>query len=69
MSKPSWILLAPQGLDLGRAIEPQESAEGSGVAFFELLGALDTQQRHQEQCQHPLGLAERTGNLRLLCET
>ena len=40
----------PQRLDLGRPIEPQHSAEGRWITLFELLGTLDTQQRHHEQC-------------------
>lgn len=42
--------LAPQGLDLRCSVEPQEPAEGRRVALLELLGTLDAQQRHQEQC-------------------
>ena len=43
--------LAPQRLDLGRPIKPEDSAEGRRVALFELLGPLDTQQRHEQQRQ------------------
>ena len=42
--------LAPQGLDLRRPIEPEEPPEGGRVVLLELLGTLDAQQRHQEQC-------------------
>src|ERR1700676_4878848 len=43
--------LAPEGLDLGCPVQPQQSTQGRWVTLFELLGTLDTQQRHQEQCQ------------------
>src|SRR6266404_1973705 len=46
-----------QGLDLGRPIEPQESAEGRRVALLEVFGTLDAQQRHQQQCQQRGGSA------------
>ena len=39
----------PQSLDFRCAIEPEEPAESRRVAFLELLGTLDAQQRHQEQ--------------------
>ncbi len=41
----------PEGLDLGRPVKPEESAEGGRIALLELLGALHAQQRHQEQRQ------------------
>lgn len=39
--------LTPQSLDLRRAIQPEQPSEGSRVALLEMLGTLDTQQRHQ----------------------
>ncbi len=43
--------LTPQSLDLGRAIQPQQSAERHRVSLLELLGTRDAQQRHQQQRQ------------------
>ena len=42
---------APQRLHFRRAVEPEQSAEGGGIAFLEMLGPLDAQQRHEQQGQ------------------
>src|SRR6266704_5622584 len=46
MSKP-----ASQCLDFRRSVEPEDSAERSRVAFLEMLGPLDAQQRHEQERQ------------------
>src|SRR6202046_4567962 len=42
---------APQRLHLRRAVEPEEPAERGRVAFLEMLGPLDAQQRHEQKRQ------------------
>jgi hypothetical protein len=42
---------APQRLHLRRAVEPEEPAERGRVAFLEMLGPLDAQQRHEQERQ------------------
>src|SRR5712692_1393564 len=41
----------PQCLHFRRAIEPEQSAERSRIAFLEMLGPLDAQQRHEQERQ------------------
>src|SRR5215468_3668729 len=42
---------APQRLHFRRAVEPEEPAECGRVAFLELLGPLDAEQRHEQERQ------------------
>src|ERR1700741_327451 len=42
---------APQRLDFRRAVEPEQSAKCGRIAFLEMLGPLDAQQRHEQQRQ------------------
>jgi hypothetical protein len=42
---------APQRLDFRRPVEPKDSAERRRVAFLEVLGPLDAQQRHEQERQ------------------
>src|SRR5258707_124755 len=42
---------APQRLHLRRSVEPEQPAERGRVAFLEMLGPLDAQQRHEQQRQ------------------
>src|SRR5689334_23864665 len=41
----------PQRLHFRRAIEPEEPAERRGIFLLEMLGSLDTQQRHEQERQ------------------
>src|SRR5215468_11167816 len=43
---------SPQRLHFRRPVEPEQPAKGGGVALLEMLGPLDPQQRHEEECQH-----------------
>src|SRR5215471_9199956 len=40
---------APQGLHFRCSVKPKESAERGRVSFLEMLGPLDTEQRHQHE--------------------
>src|SRR5260370_14321032 len=42
---------APQRLHLRRSVEPEQPAERGRVAFLEMLGPLDAQQRHEQERQ------------------
>src|ERR1700738_1138776 len=42
---------APQRLHFRRSVEPEQSAERGRVAFLEMLGPLDAEQRHEEERQ------------------
>src|SRR5262249_1884667 len=42
---------APQRLHFRRAVEPEQPAEGGRISFLELLGPLDTEQRHEQEGQ------------------
>src|SRR6516225_10201199 len=42
---------SPQRLDFRRPVEPKQPAKRGGVALLEMLGPLDPQQRHEEECQ------------------
>src|ERR1700720_1015584 len=42
---------APQRLHFRRSVEPEESAERGRVAFLEMLGPLDVEQRHEQERQ------------------
>src|SRR5215813_14085430 len=42
---------SPQRLHFRRPVEPEQPAKGGGVALLEMLGPLDPQQRHEEECQ------------------
>src|SRR5580700_2514113 len=42
---------APQRLHLRRAVEPKEPAERGRVAFLEMLGPLNAEQRHEQERQ------------------
>jgi hypothetical protein len=39
----------PQRLDFRRAVEPEQSAECGRIAFLQMLGPFDAQQRHEQQ--------------------
>src|SRR5947209_4341966 len=41
----------PQGLHFRRSVEPKQSAERGRVSFLEMLGPLDAEQRHEQECQ------------------
>ena len=41
--------LAPERLDLGGSVEPEDAAEVDGTALLERLRTLDAQERHQQQ--------------------
>src|SRR6516164_7067924 len=41
----------PQRLHFRRPVEPEQPAKRGGVALLEMLGPLDPQQRHEEECQ------------------
>src|SRR5215471_10706863 len=42
---------SPQRLHFRRPVEPEQPAKCGGVALLEMLGPLDPQQRHEEECQ------------------
>src|SRR5712671_3260841 len=42
---------APQRLHFRRSVEPEESTERGRVAFLEMLGPLDAEQRHEQERQ------------------
>src|ERR1700758_87350 len=42
---------SPQRLDFRRPVKPEQSAKRGRVALLEMLGPLDPQQRHEEECQ------------------
>src|ERR1700681_1785423 len=42
---------APQRLHVRRSVEPEESTERGRVAFLEMLGPLDAEQRHEQERQ------------------
>jgi hypothetical protein len=42
---------SPQRLHFRRAVEPEQPAKRSRITFLEMLGPLDTQQRHEQKRQ------------------
>src|ERR1700675_1051335 len=42
---------APQRFDFRRPVKPKDSAERRRVAFLEMLGPLEAQQRHEQERQ------------------